>query len=150
MIKSKPKPNALFAIGFFIIISFSISFYNLNFILKGQGQWYHFTIFLILFPLAFVILIRQLIKYKIITIDKKSIKVYYPFMMKMVKTNINSIDSWEEVVVNTKNGEFRQLEVRFVNIPKMSVSNQENGNYDQIAVFLQKSAPRKKITSSEK
>lgn len=148
MIKSKPKTNALFSIGFFVVISFSISFYNLSSIIKGVGQWYNFVIFLILFPLAFVILIRQLIKYKVISIEKKTIKVYYPFMMRAVKSNLQGLSTWEEIKINTRNGEFRQLEMRFEQIPKISISNQENENYDKILSFLQKNVPKKKVAST--
>ena len=66
MIVSKPKLNALFAIGLFVLISFSLGFINLNIIIQGGARWYNFLLVFTILPLALIILIRQLAGYKII------------------------------------------------------------------------------------
>ena len=57
--------RALFSIGVFLMISFSLSLVNLRYIIAGDYKWYNLLIVLLFLPLALVILIRQLASFKI-------------------------------------------------------------------------------------
>ena len=145
MIVSKPKLNALFAIGLFVLISFSLGFINLNIIIQGGARWYNFLIVFTILPLALIILIRQLAGYKIITIDKDTIKVAHPFLLKGFGFKAKEITGWEETVIKTKNGFFRELSIHTETNNLLKLTLQENSNYEKVKDFLQKKATGKKM-----
>ncbi len=145
MIVSKPKRNALFAIGLFVLISFSLGFVNLNIIIQGGARWYNFLIVFTILPFALILLIRQLAGYKIITINKDIIKVAHPFLLKGFGFKVKEITSWEETIIKTKNGYYKELSVRTESNILLKLTLQENSNYEKVKDFLQKNAAMKKM-----
>ncbi len=148
MIVSRPKKRALFSIGVFLIISFSLGFVNLRYIIAGDYKWYNLLIVLLFLPLALVILIRQFVSFKIITIDKDTIKVAHPFIIKGYSFKLSQIISWEETIINTKNGEFKELFILSSSY-KLKLTIQENSNYVNIIAYLRKKIPGKKKTITD-
>ncbi len=145
MIVSKPKRNALFAIGLFVLISFSLGFINLNIIIQGGARWYSFLIVFTILPLALIILIRQLAGYKIITINKDTIKVAHPFILQGYGFKVKEITGWEETIIKTKNGFYKELSIRTDTANLLKLTLQENSNYEKVKDFLQKKAAGKKM-----
>jgi len=143
MIVSKPHSRALFAMGVFLILCFSLSFYGLRNILSGAFQWYNFLIVLFVLPIALIIMIRQLVNFKIITVGNNEIKVGHPFIFKGYKINIRELESWDETIIITKNGKFRELKIRSP-YQILTLSIQENTNYLQIYDYLKKKVGSKR------
>jgi len=143
MIVSRPKVRALFSIGVFLIISFSLGLVNLRYIIAGDYKWYNLLIVLLFLPLALVILIRQLASFKIITIDNGTFKVTHPFIIRGYSFKISQIISWNETIINTKNGEFKELFILSTSY-KLKLTIQENSNYAKVIAYLRKKIPGKK------
>lgn len=142
MIISKPKTRALFSIGVFLIISFSLSLVNLRFVFNDDYRWYNLLIVLLFLPLALVILVRQLASFKIITIDNARFKVAHPFLFKGHTFKLGQIISWEETVIKTKNADFKELFIQTQSY-HLKLTLQENSNYLKIKEYLRKKIPGK-------
>jgi len=144
MIISKPKTTALFALGVFIIICFGIGSYTLRAILNNVGSWYHYLLSGLFLSIAFVLLLRQVLSYKLIKVGDNMIRVEYPFKRVFKVFKLSDIINWKEVVIKTKNAPFKQLEISFdTYLLKLSV--QENTNYEQLLTYLKKKAAKKQL-----
>lgn len=143
MIVSRPKFNALFAIGVFLLICFSLGIVNLNILLQGGDKWYNYLIVAVTFIVGFSILIKQLIGFKIITVGEETFKVARPFIFSGYQFKVKHIDHWEENVIDTKNGQFKELTIQQSSGKKLKLTIQENSNYKRVKDYLQKKAGRK-------
>lgn len=149
MIVSRPKTNALFAIFVFLMICFSLGIVNLNIVLEGDGQWFNYTIVIITFLIGFSILIKQLIGFKIITVGEGTFKVAKPFLLGGYQFKLKDILSWEETVIKTKNGEFKELTISQDSGKKLKLTLQENTNYIKVIAYLQKKAGKKRVIAND-
>jgi len=144
MIVSKPKTTALFALGIFIIICFGMGSYALRAILNNVGVWYHYLVSGLFLPIAFILLLRQVLSYKLIKVGENMITVEYPFKRKFKTFKISDIINWKEVIIKTKNAPFKQLEISFDKF-LLKLSVQENTNYDLLLKYLKKKAAKKQV-----
>jgi len=144
MIVSKPKTTALTALSIFIIICSAIGGYALNIIINGAGAWYHYFVMAITFSIGFVLLIRQVVSYKVIGIGDKVVKVNYSFRFKSNVFKLKDLVSWKETIIQTRNAPFKQLELKFEAF-NLKLSVQENTNYDQIYKYLKKRVGKKEV-----
>ena len=144
MIISKPKSSALISLGIFIILCFALGGYALRAILNEAGVWYHYLISSLALSVAFILLLRQVLSYKIIKIGEM-VKVSYPFRWKVMEFKLKDIIQWKQIVIKTKNAPFKQLELKF-NGYLLKLSVQENTNYESINKYLKKRAGKKEIS----
>jgi hypothetical protein len=142
MIVSKPKSSALIALSIFTIICLGMGGYALRAILSGLGAWYHYLIASLTLLIALVLIVRQILSYKIIRLGEGRIKVQYPFRGKVKDFNISELFEWKEIVIKTKNAPYKQMELKFDNF-LLKLSVQENTNYDQIKKYLKKRVAKK-------
>jgi len=85
-----------------------------------------------------------LVNYKIITVGNNEIKVGHPFIFKGYKIKTKDLENWQETIIQTKNGKFRELTIRSKeHILKLSL--QENTNYIGIYEFMKKVARNKQV-----
>ena len=147
MIVSRPKFNALFAIFVFLIICLSLGIVNLNIILKGGAQWFNYLIVVVTFLIGFSILIKQLVGFKVVTVGEDTFKVAHPFIFRGYQFKIKNIQMWEETVINTKNGQFKELTIGHDPGKKLKLTIQENSNYKSIRDYLAKKAGKKQKVS---
>ena len=145
MIVSRPKTNALFAIFVFLMICFSLGIVNLNIVLNEDGQWFNYLIVIITFLIGFSILIKQLLGFKIITVGEDTFKVAKPFLLGGYQFKVKNIISWEETVIKTKTGEFKELTISEESGKKLKLTLQENTNYLKITAYLLKKAGKKRV-----
>ena len=145
MIISKPKFSALSAIGVFLVLCYSLGLVNLGILLDGASKWYNYAIVVSLLPLATVILIKQVIGYKIVVLKNQSFRIRRPFIFKSYSFKTKDIQSWKETIVKTRNGNFKELSIYPQNNPVLKLTLQENSNYDIIKGYLQKKLPKKRI-----
>jgi len=143
MIISKPKPTALIALGIFIVICFGVGGYALNDILNQTAGWFAHTVAIIALSLAILLLIRQLLSYKIVHIGDV-VNIQYPFRFQKKTFKLKELISWKETIIKTKNDPFKQLAIVFDNF-RLKISVQENTNYDKIYKFLRKRVGKKEI-----
>lgn len=143
MIVSKPKSQALFAIGMFILVCISLGGYNLSLLLKGSTWFFNYIMATVFLSIAFILLARQLFNYKIISIGKEKVQVWYPLRFSTFRKGIKEMNSWEETIIQTKTGVFKQLEIIFPKkIIKMSI--QENTYYSEAVEYMKKKASQKR------
>ena len=147
MIVSRPKSNALFAIIVFLMVCFSLGIVNLNIILKGGNQWYNYLIVIITFIIGFSILFKQMIGFKIITVGEETFKVARPFLFSGYQFKVKNIEIWEETIIETKNGQFKELTIAQDTGKKLKITLQENSNYKRIKDYLSKKAGKKQKRS---
>lgn len=142
MIISKPKSRALFAIGMFVLVCFSLGGYNLSLIMKGSTWFFNYIMAIVFLPIGIILLFRQLINYKIISLGNGKIQIWYPLRFKVIRISLNKLDSWEETIIQTKTGVYKQLELIFPqNTIKMSL--QENSYYQEVVNYFKKKLPKK-------
>ena len=135
MITSKPKYSALFSLGIFVLACFSVGGYNLSVILDDRGWWLNYLLSALLLTLGLAILMSQLWSYKIIRMDKNKLFIKYPLRFSQKALTLNEIRFWEETIIKTRNGQFKQVEMVFDH-DKVKLTMQENTNYSRILTHL--------------
>jgi len=143
MIISKPKSQALFAIFMFILICLSLGGYNLWLLVEGNTWVFNYLMAGMFLPLGLVLLIRQMVNYKIISIGNDKIQVWYPLRMRTIRVGLNQIEFWQETIIQTKTGVFKQLDIGFGN-RKVKMSIQENTRYPETVNYFKKKLARKR------
>ena len=143
MIVSKPKSQALFAIAVFVLICFGLGGYNFKLIVEGSTWFFNWIMAIVFLLIAHVLMFRQLFNYKIVSLGNEKIQVWYPLRFKTIRGDLRDIEYWEETVIQTKTGLFKQLEVKF---PRRTIklSIQENTRYQEAVNYLIKKQPRKR------
>jgi hypothetical protein len=143
MVVSKPKSQALFAISVFVIICFALGGYNLSSIIQGSTWFFNWAMAIVFLPIALILLLRQLFNYKIISLGNEKAQVWYPLRFRTIRGNLKDIEYWEETIIQTKTGIFKQLEIKF---PQRSIkmSLQENTNYKEAVNYLKKKQAKKR------
>lgn len=147
MIISKPKGNTLFALGLFFLICITTLGYTLyNFLSYDNRYWYQYIIFIVVTPVALVVLVKTIKGYKIIKLGKGKLSVNYPFIFKKQLFGMQDLVSWSEEVIKTPGANFKELKMKFLQ-DNVSLSNQENGEYPKIHSYLKKKHPKKFLKS---
>jgi hypothetical protein len=143
MIVSKPKSQALFAIGVFVIICLALGGYNLKLIIEGSTWFFNWIMAIVFLLVALVLILRQIFNYKIISLGNEKVQVWYPMRFHTIRGNLKDMEFWEETIIQTKTGIFKQLEIRF---PQRSIklSIQENTNYLESVNYLKKKQGKKR------
>ena len=143
MIVSKPKKQALFAIGVFTLICFGLGGYNFILISKGSTWFFNYLMAFVFLIIAHVLMLRMMFNYKIISIGNNKIQVWYPLRFRTTRALLKDMDHWQETIIQTKTGVFKQLEIVFPSRTiKMSI--QENTYYQEAVNYLKKKLAEKR------
>lgn len=138
MIISKPRGNTLFALGMFLLICFGLLGYtSYNYFTYEHRYWYQYVIFLIITPIALVVLWKTIQSYKIIRLGKGKLSVTYPFFFKEQVFYMKDLEYWEEEIIKTQGTAFKELRLNFKS-GKIGLSSQENGGYNKIHAYVKK------------
>ena len=97
----------------------------------------------IFLPIAAILIIRQIINYKIITIGNDKIQVWYPFRFNTVRVSLGLMEYWQETIIQTKTGIFKQLDIVFHG-KTIKMSIQENSSYSDAVNYFKKKYSRKR------
>ncbi|GAB3342800.1 hypothetical protein GCM10027429_32830 [Marivirga atlantica] len=146
MIKSGPKYQTVFALSVFLILLFISFFFLLNSLLSNPE---FFILKLILTPIVLVIALLILNKLiagvKTIEAGNNQISVFHPISRKRIKLQIADILGWQEEVVKTKNGDFRETKILYAKKKVIKLSNKENTEYDRLVKYLRQKAKKKEV-----
>ena len=143
MIVSKPKKQALFAIGVFTLICFGLGGYNFMLISQGSSWFFNYLMAIVFLLIAHVLMLRLMFNYKIISIGDNKIQVWYPLRFRTIRAPLKEMEHWEETIIQTKTGVFKQLEVVYpTRTIKMSI--QENSRYQEAVDYLKKKVAQKR------
>lgn len=147
MIVSKPKVTAVFSLTVFIIICLSVAYVGLNNMIEsGEWRWYNYLTVYGFGPLAFILSLRVLFNYKIVSVGKGRVEVWYPFRLTKKKFKAVEMESWKEDIVKTGKTKFRQLKISFSGFT-VKLSNQENSSYPKIYGYLDNRFKKKRTNA---
>ncbi len=148
MLISKPDIKTLSALAAFLFLDFSLLFYLLFTQIGSERTSISiYPIILLLLIVGLVVLIKVVRGYKILTIDKQKIKVKYALSYKNFECKLNELDSWEEIIIQTKKTPFKELKLQFRQGNIVKITNQENTNYNKVYQYMERNASKKKATS---
>jgi hypothetical protein len=145
MIASKPKTSTAFSVGVFLLLSYGLLIYTLRgFIISDQPAIYQYIILLIISPIAIFVSFKFIKGLKYISIQKSQMEVRSFFGLIKKKYHLNELEKWEETIIKTTNGTFKELKFIFIPNAKVTVSNQEQTNYDKLFSYISKNYKNKK------
>lgn len=146
MIQSKPLYNTSFALFLFFVMVTGSFFYMLHALLANPQ---FFVAKLVLTPILLVIALFALGKLlkQMVTIQakSKSLEVYSPITRQRQQIPFDSILGWEESMVKTGKGEFREIKILYQPKKVLKFSNKETSQYKALASHLHKHLPKKKV-----
>lgn len=148
MLVSKPNLKTLFSLLTFLAVDFGLLAY-LYFepLQQPKAPFYLHLLMGILGLVALIITWKIIGAYKILSIQKKKIKVHYPLRAGGFESNLNDLINWQETVIKTNNTHFKELKMKFTANKEVKISLQENTNYDKVVNFLKRNAPKKELKS---
>lgn len=145
MIVSKPRVSTLTSLTVFLILIFGSFFYVLHSLLTNEA---YFIAKLILAPIllaiGLVVLSKVLAAIKVVKAGNNSIQVFYPISRMRIDISVKDILGWHEEVINTKNGEFREVKILYTKKKILKLSNKENTEYEAVVKYLKKKVKIKK------
>ncbi|WP_258103158.1 hypothetical protein [Marinoscillum sp. MHG1-6] len=137
MIVSKPKRNTAFALAVFLIVIFAVFFMLLDSLLSSAD---YFIIKLILTPIVLVIGLLVMGKFlsslKRVSLGDGKIEVLFLVTRMRTVIPVKEVMGWREEVVNTKNGDFREVKILYDKKKILKLSNRENTEYDKVVKYL--------------
>lgn len=145
MIESKPKRNTIFALFVSTLMAGGGSFYFMSDILGGDTAVWRFIVLGILLLSTSILLYKLIFNYKVIRISHDIIHVYYPFRFFRSSLPVKDIGAWQETIIETKSGIFKELKLVFDTKGYVKITNQENSNYDKVWKYVKKKAAKKEV-----
>ncbi len=148
VIHSKPKPNTIFALSTFVVLSFVGAGFNIKVILvDGDPAWFNYLIAAILLPIAVLVMLKVMWSFKSVNISKERFQIRYPLRFINRRYGLNQLASWHETTIKTNSGLFRELTILFEKGFKVTLTFQENTDYTKVLSYLQKKASKKQQKS---
>ena len=148
MLVSKPNIKTLFSLLTFLTVDFGLLIYLYLKPLQQPDAPFYLQLLVVILGLVALIIVWKIIgAYKILSIQKKKIKVHYPFKTGSFESHLNDLINWQETVIKTNNTHFKELKIRFEAKKVVKISLQENTNYDKVIAFLKRNAPNKELKS---
>jgi len=146
MIKSTPKYQTVFALSIFLILLFCSFFFVLHSLLNNPS---FFILKLILAPillvLALLILNKLISSIKIIEAGNNQLQIFYPISRKKLLVTLAEIKGWQEEIIKTKNGDFKEIKILYGIKKVIKLSNKENTEYDKLQKYLTQKAKKKQV-----
>ncbi|WP_436516333.1 hypothetical protein [Ekhidna sp. To15] len=143
MINSRPKSSLMISIGVFLIGILSVDIWLFYELVKNSASYLWAK--LILTPTLLVIGIAVARKGYMSTLAitiRNSILTYRYLLGSKKSHKISMIANWQEEVVKSKNGEYRQLSMVLSTGKILQLSNHENSNYQSVVNYLKKKVKR--------
>lgn len=145
MIVCKPKSSTVFSIGAFAAICYGtliVTVWNAANRIKHPSYYYPLVIGLA--ALGLFLTLRLVFGYKTVTAQNGIITVKHKFLFRHRKYDLKTLLDWEEIVIKTFNGEYRQLKLDFSG-GSLQISKQEYSDYEKLKSYVrQKSAGKKR------
>jgi hypothetical protein len=101
-------------------------------------SWYDYIFIFLLLPLGVILLLRLIFNYKTVTLGNNRITVIHPTRFKEYSYSISDVVTWTERVVKTPSGLYKEMEIRFLDKRKVTLSFHEHKGYPQAVDFMRK------------
>ena len=137
MIISKPKRKTIFALSISTLITGGGSYYFMNALFDGETATWRYIVLGILLLSTSILLYKLIFNYKVIKISHDIVHVYYPFRLYRSSQPIKSLGAWQETVIETKSGVFKELKLVFNRKGFVKISNQENSDYEKVYKYME-------------
>jgi|GEM_PF-2608744 len=144
MIVCKPKSSAIFSVGAFAVICYSsllVMVWNAADRMKHPA--YYYPVVIGLAALGLFLTLRLVLSYKTVTANNGVITIKQKFLFRHLRYDLKTLLDWEEVVIQTFNGEYRQLKLNF-SAGKLQVSKQEYTNYEKLKAYVRQKSTQQK------
>jgi len=139
MIYSKPKRSTLFPLMAFMLLTLLVVYWALGPVLQGQAvAWYSWLVGGLVALVFLTVAIKTITDFKHIQVGQGSIKVRYPLILRNKAFETEQLAYWSEAIIKTKSGVYKQLELHFEAKKRLSISLQQNTEYDKIKNYLDK------------
>lgn len=147
MIISKPKSSTLFSLGMFLLFTYAALYYSIAALLSSVDKpWYLYLLATALGVVALAVTVKVLLGYKVIRIGQGMFSASYPLSFRKKVFPVQALQSWEEIVIKTKSGVYKELRLNFTGKSKVAISNHENSNYEEVLKYMLKKHSRQRIT----
>lgn len=144
MIVSKPKVSTLFSLSIFLILSYGLSVYLLLKIVESPAPSFWATMGLgISAGVALAVTFKVVTGYKELYVNKNRVDVHFIFNLFKKRYYFKELMSWEETVIKTGSGYFKELTLKFKSGRKVKLTLQENSNYEKVKAFMLRNFSRK-------
>lgn len=145
MIISKPKVSTLFSLSIFLILAYGLSVYLLLRVLGSSNPSFWITIGMgVSVGVALAVTFKVITGYKELHVSKNRIDVYAIFSLFKRRYYFKELLSWEETVIKTATGYFKELTLKFKAGRKVKLTLQENSNYEKVKAFMHRNFSRKR------
>ncbi len=143
MIVLRPKASTLFSLSLFTSLCLVAGAVGItHYLLNGTLSWYDYIFVLLLLPLGVILLLRLIFNYSSVRMGKDRITVIHPTRFSERNYSLSDIEYWTEKQVKTPSGLYKEVEIRFSDRRKVSLSLQEHKGYPQAIAYLQKKCKR--------
>lgn len=145
MIVCKPKSAAIFSVGAFVVICYGILLVMIwQAADRVKQPPYYYPMVIGLAALGLFLTLRLVLGYQTVTANNGVITVKQKFLFRQLRYDLKHLLDWEEIVIKTFNGEYRQLNLYF-SVGKLQISKQEYTDYEKLKAYVrQKSMPKKR------
>ncbi len=143
MIVLRPKVSTLFSLSLFTSFCLVAGAIGVTHYLLTGLSWYDYLFLGLLLPLGVVLLLRLIFNYSSIRIGRDQITVIYPTRFIQRNYGLADIEYWTEKEVKTPSGLYKEVEIRFTDQRKVSVSLHEHKGYADAVAYLRKKCSKK-------
>lgn len=144
MIVCKPKSSALFSVGAFAVICYSILLVVVwNAAGRVKHPAYYYPVVIGLAALGLFLTLRLVLGYKTVTANNGMLTVKQKFLFRHLQYDLKNLLDWEEIVIKTFNGEYRQLKLSF-SAGMLQISKQEYTDYEKLKAYVRQKSMQKK------
>lgn len=144
MIISKPKFSTLFSLLIFLILAYGLSIYLMSSIIKDPEPptWMSITLGIAV-GVGLAVTYKTLAGYKKLCITKNRVDVSFAFNLIKKRYYFKELDYWQETIIKTASGVFKELSLHFNKKKVVKLTMQESDNYGKVKAFMQRNFQRK-------
>lgn len=144
MIVLRPKASTLFSLSLFTSFCLVAGAVGItHYLLNDSLAWYDYIFIGLLLPLGIILLLRLIFNYYSVRIGKERITVIHPTRFTERNYSLTDIDYWTEKQIKTPSGLYKEVEIRFSDQRKVSLSLQEHKGYPEALSYLKKKCKNK-------
>ncbi len=146
MIECKPKAGTYLSIAVFEVLAGGLATF-IYFQLPAMGSWKWLGRMLVpvLIGIMLAILIKVVWSLKVVRVAKERFEVYFPVRRKRVVYAGKNLSRWKEESIKTAGGVYKELTLMFDNGKRISVSQQEHTDYQQLKKYLGQKFSKAKV-----
>lgn len=133
----KPKKEAFFSVGVFLIACYTGLIFLLYGMMEGQPSWWQYVLLVVLSVASFSISTRFVGNFKILTAQGDKLKVHWPMLFKTQVLLFSDLKQAKLEQVKTPNGLYEQLVLLFPT-QMLKIGSQEYEHYEKLKKYVQR------------